>query len=64
MLKGLTNAVACPSRSPIPAQTGDGTKEVCHISGERKSGQVRRCLLSSYNQESNVLFTIGQPSEN
>jgi putative transposase len=26
-----SNAVPCPSRSPIPAQTGDGTNESCRI---------------------------------
>ncbi len=26
-----SNAVPCPSRSPIPAQTGDGTEESCRI---------------------------------
>ena len=26
-----SNAVPCPSRSPIPAQTGDGTAECCRI---------------------------------
>ena len=38
MVKGVTNAIPCPSRSPIPVQTGEGTKEVSPISGERKSG--------------------------
>jgi Integrase core domain len=26
-----SNAVPCPSRSPIPARTGDGTTESCRI---------------------------------
>ncbi len=26
-----SNAVPCPSRSPIPAETGDGTDESCRI---------------------------------
>jgi hypothetical protein len=26
-----SNAVPCPSRSPIPAQTGDGAAESCRI---------------------------------
>ena len=26
-----SNAVPCPSRSPIPAQTGDGSEQVCRI---------------------------------
>jgi putative transposase len=26
-----SNAVPCPSRSPLPAQTGDGSEQVCRI---------------------------------
>ena len=33
-----SNAVPCPSRSPIPAQTGDGAAVSCRILSERKLG--------------------------
>jgi hypothetical protein len=62
-----SNAVPCFSRSPILAQTGDGTEESCRIFlGERKQGQVTtalECRASSpggYPDQSGVfrLFTL------
>jgi hypothetical protein len=52
-----SNAVPCPSRSPIPAQSGDGTEQVCRILTRTKAGgrSAQGAFLKRLGIESEII---------